>query len=275
MYTQPNEKLLSGSISIAEIGFTEPFKIISNNNNFKYNLIAESGKIKCDVQKNFMLVTSNLNIYKNFTLEFLDESFYDLRKSLEFPYNQVIFIQSKINKNSFGSGTLIGKNKILTAAHVVKKFEKEGMTLHSGYDYNNQTQDLIFVKANYHPDYDGFNHDLAVITVENKSENYFLIQQSENFTNIECVWIGYPADLIYNNNSIQQYIDVGEVSTFEKEQAKCPHVSFGGQSGSGLLNINDNYNNNVLGVLSSQKSIYIKFEILAGSNYNFVYSCLT
>lgn len=185
---------------------------------------------------------------------------------------------------NFGTGTLVGRNKILTAAHVAYKISnKANARVYLGQHNNGLYQTYNVTDIKIHPSYnptsntDRERYDLAVLTIDSNFSTYHFIK--EFIPNLSIFqdtfrWIGYPADLIsFDNFNIAQYITIASPLQYNATNKVLlfNQVSFSGQSGSALI---EDYSGFVYGVLYGGPSGQTGFTMLTDTNYKFVYDAI-
>ncbi|MCU5669134.1 serine protease [Bacillus cereus] len=189
-------------------------------------------------------------------------------------------ITSSDDESTWGTGIVVGPNQVLTAAHVLKQKNK---IIYQGEHKDEPKKTFTIASVKRHPDYSPFgdtkfSHDLAVITTNETFDTYAMFAHAEYSLLLhDMTWIGYPADLITQKGEISQWRtdhtatgDDGDISKFVLNEFV---VSFGGQSGSGVIDNSHPIGPMIIGVLTGGTGpIDTDITLLRGSNYDFVYN---
>lgn len=201
----------------------------------------------------------------------------DTRTLISFADPAIVRLGDPQNPDSFGTGTFIAPNKILTAGHVATQFG-DNLTIYRGAHLGYESEPLTITRVDVHPMYKMFrssSNDVAVITTSESVNQFYNYQMVLPFTNTRkdfYEWTGYPFDLNYNfdtnTSSYNQYFDRGYASRYSNlgRSLIFNHVSAGGQSGSALVS---RTTGNVVGALQGGRD-YTQFTLLTGTNYSFV-----
>lgn len=192
----------------------------------------------------------------------------DDRKIVEntrvFPFSSISYIELEWADGRRGSctGTLIGKDRVLTNGHcVVNPDTKRGITKATVYPGVSETTAWFgsyntidyFVTSNW-INTGSISEDFAVLVLSpsngsNAGERagFAGIRQVTNILNQNIGIFGYPGDLISKKESIDQYGTRGNITSEDSSIVNYKIDTAPGQSGSALLNTN----NQVIGIHSS------------------------
>ena len=189
-------------------------------------------------------------------------------------------ITSSDDESRWGTGIVVGPNKVLTAAHVLRQ---NNLIIYQGEHKDEPRKTFTIASAKRHPDYKPHGdtkhfHDLAVITTNETFDTYGSFGHAEYsllFSNI--TWIGYPGDLIQQEGEFSQWgtdhIALGDTGDLSKFMLNESVVSYGGHSGSGIIDNSNPEGPLVIGVLTGGIGPEdTDITLLRGSNYNFVYN---
>ncbi|MCU5087019.1 serine protease [Bacillus cereus] len=191
----------------------------------------------------------------------------------------VVRITSLDDESRWGTGIVVGPNKVLTAAHVLKQ---NNLIIYQEEHKDNPRKAVTIASAKRHPDYKPYGatkhfHDLAVITTNETFKTYGSFGHAEySFLFSDLTWIGYPGDLIQQEEEFSQWrtdhialVDNGDLSKFVLNESV---VSYGGQSGSGIIDNSNPEGQLIIGILTGGIGPEdTDITLLRGSNYNFVY----
>lgn len=235
------------------------------------------------------MANSNLCINSSILKKCAETDIKDTRYKLNNPDLTVVRITSTDYPDlggGWGSGIVIGPNKVLTAAHVVAPTAIYNRGIIYTGEHRGSTRSAYTISSiKTHPGYKGardpdrFDHDLAVITTK---ENFWayrpFMEAPDPLYLTEVIWTGYPADLIEKQNEISQW-ETKQTIFQEDERFLTLHScvkSFNAQSGSGLRVVNEGgprvfSNGEVIGVLvGGCGPVDTVFTLLRGGNYEFV-----
>ncbi|WP_176521913.1 trypsin-like serine peptidase [Bacillus cereus] len=209
----------------------------------------------------------------------------DTRFKLDNVNPTIVRLVSADDESRWGTGIVVEPNKILTAAHVLRGLGD--IKIYQGEHEDATRKEFTINSAKIHPDYKPFEvnkhlHDLAVITTNENFEDVMVFSHAEYSLMLHPInWIGYPADLIEQNNNIisqwgtnhRVFNDTDDASNLILTERV---TSYQGQSGSGVINNAGPNGPRVIGVLSgSGKSAFdTEFTLLRGSNFDFVYDAV-
>ncbi|EON72442.1 trypsin-like serine peptidase [Lysinibacillus sphaericus] len=190
----------------------------------------------------------------------------DSRKKVEntkeLPYSAITYIEIQWPDGTGGSctGTLIGKNKVLTNGHcVIKPETKESITSAKVYPGVNNSVGLFgsynvndyYVAANW-ASTGSSSEDFAVLVLDVSKDNKQAgdvagslgIKQVNNLLNQNIDIYGYPGDLMQASGEISQFGMRGNITREDASVAFYTIDTAPGQSGSALINTD----NQIVGV---------------------------
>ncbi|EIT84354.1 glutamyl endopeptidase [Fictibacillus macauensis ZFHKF-1] len=202
------------------------------------------------------------------------------------PHRQIamLLLRTNQNKNVLCSGTVIAKNKVLTAAHCVSQ---KGVKILGGYVYPAINSNNISEKYGMYPTKtfyipsgwkknENSKYDYAVIKVGTfKGKNIgtkvgtLPLKKKTKLVNATVKTYGYPGDKTKKN--IAQWGMKGKIVGEDSYFAYSKMDVAGGQSGSSLLDSS----NHIVGILDSytwtdSKHVYSKFHKFNSTAYSFI-----
>ncbi|MGY3717940.1 trypsin-like serine peptidase [Sutcliffiella cohnii] len=182
----------------------------------------------------------------------------------EFPFSTITFIQIEWANGRTGrcTGTLISRDRVLTNAHCVVN-PQEQMGIRSATVFPGVSDSIGWFGAYNAIDYfvtsnwintGSVSEDYAVLVLGQSNNRhagdlagFAGIRQVNNIIGQEIGIFGYPGDLIERDGAINQYGMRGNITEEDNQVAYYTIDTARGQSGSALLNVN----NQVIGVHSS------------------------
>ncbi|TKI86544.1 trypsin-like serine peptidase [Bacillus mycoides] len=191
----------------------------------------------------------------------------------------VVRIVSQDDKNLWGTGIVIGPNKVLTAAHVLSL---SNPIIRVG-EHRGSTGEIYTIsKFVRHPDYypfgdNKFKHDLAVITTNRNFWEYRpFMEAPDSMLLTPVTWTGYPGDLITQNRVVSQWQT--DFIFYDQDNGgffiTAAVIGYEGQSGSGVRILDEGgpryFNGEVIGVYTGGFATLSHITLLRGKNYEFV-----
>ncbi|TKI80413.1 trypsin-like serine peptidase, partial [Bacillus mycoides] len=188
----------------------------------------------------------------------------DNRKKLETTdFNVVRITCNELDgiNGQWGTGIVIGPNRVLTAAHVTEIqrfcFGDPLIVYQGGNGIGSVAQKYPVASMKIHPSYNRnadnhFEHDLAVLTTTETFTQYKPFSRAPDPLDFKgLTWTGYPSDLVQRDRVFSQwetqhplYRDNGSLYIYNLHVCAVSEV---GQSGSGLITVD---NGNVIGILA-------------------------